>query len=138
MTVVLAADLPGQAAVQFLLDGQPLGEAVMLNANDPSVGTDLEAVFTRTLPPGIQHGLHSIGLATTEQPPRVLASRTVRVVGSAPSLQETPSPAAPASSTQTGLIVAVVVGGVAAMAATGFGVAAWYRRKMPVRRLKSR
>jgi hypothetical protein len=138
LTVTLAAHVPGKADVQFLLDGQPLGEPATVNAGDASVGTAAAAVFTRTLPSGMQIGLHRVEVVTTEQPPQILASRTVGVTAGAPSTSNGSDPTPLASSTQPALIVAIVVGGIAAMTAAGFGTAGWYRRKMIVRRLVAR
>ena len=138
LTVTLAASVPGKADVQFLLDGQPLGGLATVDAGDASVGTIAQAVFTRTLPTGMEIGLHRVEVVTTEQPPRVLASRTVGVVAGPFSASGDTTPASPSSSTPLGLIVAIVVGGVAALAAAGFGMAGWYRRKMIVRRLVAR
>jgi hypothetical protein len=128
------------ADVQFLLDGQPLGEAASVNAGSAANGTGAEAVFTRTLPNGMQVGLHRIEVVTTEQPPIVLASRTIGVVAGDSTAPEEPAATDEPedSPTSTGLIVAIVVGGIAALTAAGFGAAGWYRRKMIVRRLSGR
>ncbi|MDH3261592.1 MAG: PKD domain-containing protein, partial [Acidimicrobiia bacterium] len=138
LTVVLAANIPGKADVQFLLDGQPLGETATVNAGSASVGTGAEAVFTRTLPTGMQIGLHRVEVVTTEQPPRTLASRTIGVVAGAPAASDSADPAPPPSSTPPGMILAIAVGGAAALAAAGFAATGWYRRKMIVRRLVAR
>ncbi len=139
LTVALAAEIPGRAEVQFVLDGQPLGDAATVNAGDAAAGPGAVAVFTRTLPTGLQVGLHRIEVMTTEQPPQVLASRTVGVVAGAPA-DEDPTEAAPVTTTRppVGIIVAAVVGGIAAFTAAGFAGAGWYRRKMIVRRLAAR
>jgi hypothetical protein len=138
LTVMLVARLPGQAVVQFLLDGQALGEPVAVNAGDASDETDAEMVFTRTLPTGMQIGLHRVELVTTEEPPRVLASRTVGVIAGAASVVNDPAPTSTSSSSRPGLIVAIVIGGVAALTAIGLGAAGWYRRRIIVRRLAAR
>jgi hypothetical protein len=139
LDVTLAASIPGTAELHFLLDGQPLGETEELTAAN-GLGTSVS--FTRTLPTGMQAGLHRIELVTAEDPPEVLASRTIGVVAGAlpdngdditeagPEPEETRNPA--------GLIVAIVIGSVAAAIAAGFGAAGWYRRKMIVRRLAGR
>ena len=140
LTVSLAATVPGKANVQFLLDGQPLGEAASVNAGSAANGAGAEAVFTRTLPTGMQLGLHRVEVVTTEEPPTVLASRTIGVVAGAstPSGESSATEEPANSPTSLALIVAIVVGGVAALTAVGFGGAGWYRRKMIVRRLRAR
>ncbi len=140
LTVSLAATVPGKADVQFLLDGQPLGDAASVNAGSAANGTGTEAVFTRTLPNGMQVGLHRVEVVTTEQPPTVLASRTIGVVAGDSTAPEEPTATEDPedSPTSPGLIVAIVVGSIAALTAVGFGAAGWYRRKMIVRRLSGR
>ena len=145
LTVALAADTPGKADVQFLLDGAPLGEVATVNAVEASLAAGAVAVFTRTLPDNMQAGLHRVEAVTTDPTPRVLASRIVSVIagetpdsGSAiPPANDTTDPGS-GSSTPISLILAVVIGSGAALAAAGFGAAGWYRRKMIVRRLAAR
>ena len=133
LTVALAANIPGKADVQFLLDGQPLGEIATVAA-----GTRATGVFTRSLPTGVRIGLHRVEVVTTEQPPRILASRTVGVVAGVSAASAGAAPASHSPSTSPGLILAIVVGGMAALAAAGFGAAGWFQRKMIVRRLVAR
>jgi hypothetical protein len=137
LTVTLAADVPGKADVQFLLDGQALGDVATIDARN-ATATGAAAVFTRTLPTGLQVGLHRVEVITTDEPPQVLASRTVGVVAGVTAAGESDNPAPPGSSAPIGLIVATVIGGAAAITAAGFAVAGWYRRKMIVRRLAAR
>ena len=136
LTVALAADVPGKADVQFLLDGQALGDVATIDA---FAGTGAAAVFTRTLPTGLQVGLHRVEVMTTDLPPQVLASRTVGVVVGETSDSD-PTAATPTtdSSPPIGLILAAVIGGAAAITAAGFTAVGWYRRKMIVRRLAAR
>ncbi|MDH3294704.1 MAG: Ig-like domain-containing protein, partial [Acidimicrobiia bacterium] len=144
LTVALAAEIPGKANVQFLLDGEALGDVATVNAVQATFASGSAAVFTRTLPAGIEVGLHRIEAVTTDEPPQVLASRTVGVVADETngSGAATPPGAGGDGTTKSpppiGLILAVVIGSVAAMAAAGFGAAGWYRRKMVVRRLAAR
>ena len=139
LTVALAAAIPGKAEVVFHLDGEPLGEVATVNAGDPAAGTGATAVFTRTLPTGLQVGLHRVEVLTTDEPPQVLASRTVGVVAGVQASEEDPQPGAPSeSSPPIGLVLATVIGGAAAVTAAGFAAAGWYRRKMIVRRLAAR
>ena len=139
LTVVLTASIPGRASVQFLFDGQPLGEIATLNAADAAGGTGVEAVFTRTLPPGLTSGSYRVEVVTTRQPTLILASRTIEVVADLPSdpdqaSGDAPAPATPAS-TPPSLIAVLAVGGAAAMAAAGLGVIARHRRRTIVRRV---
>ena len=140
LTVALVARVPGTAAVQFLLNGELLGDTATLNALQASEETDAGAVFTRTLPNGLQIGLHRIEVVTTDDPPRVLASRTVGVVTgySAAGAANSPSDTGTGSSPPFGIIAAAVIGGAAAIAAAGFAAAGWYRRRAIVRRLTAR
>ena len=140
LTVVLAADLPGKATVQFILDGQPLGEAVTLDAQEVSDGSAVGAVFTRTLPSGLQTGSYRVELATTERPPQVLASLTIEVIAAIPPTQEDPRAPqpSPTPSNGPGLIVAIAVSSAVAIPAVGLGVTTIYRRKTIVRRLDGR
>ncbi len=138
LTVALAAEVPGKADITFQIDGQPLGDVATVNAGDPAAGTGASAVFTRTLPAGLQVGLHRIEVVTTDQPPQVLASRTVGVLGAQASTDE-PEPAVPTGSPRSiGIILATIIGGAAALTAAGFAATGWYRRKMIVRRLATR
>ncbi len=143
LTVALVARVPGSATAQFLLNGEPLGGTAKLNAFDATDETDSQAVFTRTLPTGLQIGLHRIEVVTTDEPPRVLASRTVGVVaGTSPSGGASSSSESGNGSTESspplGLILAAVVGGAAAIAATGFAAVGWYRRRVIVHRPTAR
>ena len=138
LIVTLEARVPGPTAVQFLLDGQPLGDVAALKANDTAAQAGTEAVFTRTLPAGIQIGLHRIDVVTTERPPRVLASQSFEVVSDASPAPIEPQPVPPAFTTQTGLTLAIVVGGGATLAAAGFAAIRRHRRKAIVRRLVTR
>ncbi|MDR9452211.1 MAG: Ig-like domain-containing protein, partial [Acidimicrobiia bacterium] len=134
LNVTLVANVPGTADIQFLLDGEPLGGPASVTATRVSDDNNAETTFSRSLPTGIQIGLHRIELVTTDDPPRVLASRTVGVVAGTPNAPGESNPLI-TSSTSPGLIVAIVVGGAAALAATGFGMAGWYRRRVIVQRL---
>ncbi len=140
LTVALVARVPGTAAVQFLLNGELLGDTETLNALEASEETDPGAVFTRTLPNGLQIGLHRIEVVTTDDPPRVLASRTVGVVAgnSAASGAGASSDTGTGSSPPLGIIAAAVMGGAAAIAAAGFATAGWYRRRAISRQLTAR
>ena len=140
LTVALVARVPGTAAVQFLLNGELLGDTATLNALEVLEETGSGSVFTRTLPDGLQIGLHRIEVVTTDDPHRVLASRTVGVVAgnSSPGGAGSSSNNSPGSSAPFGIIVAAVIGGAAAMTAAGFGAAGWYRRRAIGRQLTAR
>ena len=140
LTVALVARVPGKAAVQFLLNGEPLGDTAELSAFEASAETDSESVFTRTLPNGMQIGLHRIEVVTTDDPPRILASRTVGVVAgnSPPRAAGSPADTGTGSSLPLGIIAAAIIGGAAALAAAGFGTAGWYRRRAIGRHLTAR
>ncbi len=145
LTVALSAEIPGKANVQFLLDGEPLGDVATVNAVEASLATAASAVFTRTLPTGVPVGLHRVEAVTTDQPPTILASRTVGVIaGETPDSGEAIPPpdentgTSTGSSPPVGVTLALVVGGIAALAAAGFGATGWYRRKVIVRRLAAR
>ena len=135
LRLTLVARVPGVAAVQFLLNGEPLGDSASLLALDSSAEGDTQAVFTRTMPTGMQIGLHRVEVVTTGDTPQVLASRTVGVVAGDSAgpvaLDQTPPP----SSNGAGLTVAIAVGAVLALAGAGFAGNSWYRRRAIVRRL---
>jgi hypothetical protein len=137
--LVLAATIPGEAKVQFLIDGRPLGEIATLDAEDAAGGAGVSAVFTRTLPADLSSGLHSVEVVTTRQPTLVLASRPIEVVGDSPGDPDragegTPAPETTASPPPA-LIAILALGGTATLSAAGLGVIARYRRKTMVRRV---
>ena len=89
----LDATAPGFTTVLFLLDGDPLGTPAQ-------VTTGTEMTFTRVLPDDLVVGSHRIELVTDEDPPRVLASRTVGVAASATGQAVLPPPITPVPSQQ--------------------------------------
>jgi hypothetical protein len=135
LTLTLVARVPGMVAVQFLLDGEPLGDAATLIPLDSSSETETHAVFTRTIPAGMQIGLHRVEVVTTGETPQLLASRTVGVVAGASAspaaLDQTPPP----TSNRVGLTVAIALAAAVALTGAGFAGTSWYRRKAIVRRL---
>jgi hypothetical protein len=135
LSLTLIARVPGTASVQFLLDGEPLGEPATLRAYDSSAEDATQAVFTRTLPTAMQIGLHRVEVVTVEEPPRILASRTVGVVAgaatSALAVNQTQSQAS-ATNGWTGVIVVLAV---VALGAAGFAGVSRYRRRVIVQRL---
>ena len=135
LTLTLVARVPGMAAVRFLLDGEPLGDAATLIALDSSAETETQAVFTRTMPTGMQIGLHRVEVVTTGDTPQVLASRTVGVVAGDSTGPVALDQTQPPSESGVGLTVAIAVGAVLALAGAGFAGTSWYRRRAIVRRL---
>lgn len=135
LSLNLIARVPGRASVQFLLDGEPLGDTATLFAYGASSDTDTQAVFTRTLPTGMQIGLHRVEVVTTGATPQILASRTVGVVAGASTRAAAPDQTLPQSSNRSGLTVAIALAAVVALAGAGFAGTSRYRRKAIVRRL---
>ena len=135
LSLNLIARVPGTAAVQFLLDGEPLGEPATLHAYDSSAKDASQAVFTRTLPTGMQIGLHRVEVVTVEELPQILASRTVGVVAGASTRAVALDQTVPPSPNRSGLTVAIALAAVVALAGAGFAGISWYRRKAIVRRL---
>jgi hypothetical protein len=135
LSLNLIARVPGQAAVQFLLDGEPLGEPATLFAYGASVDTNTQAVFTRTMPTGMQIGLHRVEVVTIGETPQILASRTVGVVAGASAEPDALDQTQPPSSNRVGLTVAIALAAALALTGAGFAGTSWYRRKAIVRRL---
>jgi hypothetical protein len=133
--VVLSAETPGVADLSFLLDGQPLGEVVSVRTGNASVGTGVDAVFTRTLPADLQSGSYLVEIVTTQQPSLVLASGTIEVMPELPLAGEPTSVSPPVTTDLPGLTVALAVGGAAVVVGAGFGISTRYRRKTIVRRI---
>jgi hypothetical protein len=134
LTVALTAAIPGRAGVQFLFDGQALGEIAVLNVAEWRV----DAVFTRTLPAGLTSGSYRVDVVAAGQPTLILASQTIEVVADLSSDPDQAERAAPATatpeSTPFSMIAILAVGGTAVMAATGLAVKARDRRRTVVRR----
>ena len=72
LTLQLDARVGGISRVIFLLDGLMLGDPAV-------VTTGAELTFTRVLPADLSVGQHRIEVVTDEDPPEVLASRSVGV-----------------------------------------------------------
>jgi PKD repeat protein len=138
LTVALTAAIPGKANVQFLFDGQALGEIAVLNAADAAGEALVEAVFTRTLPAGLTSGSYRVDVVAARQPTLILATQTIEVVAELSSDPEQTDPAAPAAAapepTPLSMIAILAVGGTAVMAAAGLAVTARHRRRTIVRR----
>jgi PKD repeat protein len=117
LTLQLQAQLPGFSEVLFLLDGSQLGEPA-------AVTTGPEMTFTRVLPADLSVGQHRVEVVTNEDPPRVLASRSVGVAVSRGASTPLEQPAAPSSMSTTWLLP--VIGG---LAGAGAIAAVWRNRR---------
>ncbi|MGZ8755463.1 MAG: Ig-like domain-containing protein [Acidimicrobiia bacterium] len=117
LTLQLQALLPGFSEVLFLLDGSQLGEPA-------AVTTGPEMTFTRVLPADLSVGQHRVEVVTDEDPPRVLASRSVGVAVSLGASTPFEQPAAPSSMSTTWLLP--VIGG---LAGAGAIAAVWRNRR---------
>lgn len=117
LTLQLQALLPGFSEVLFLLDGSQLGEPA-------AVTTGPEMTFTRVLPADLSVGQHRVEVVTDEDPPRVLASRSVGVAVGQGASTPLEQPAAPSSMSTTRLLP--VIGG---LAGAGAIAAVWRNRR---------
>jgi hypothetical protein len=125
--------------VQFLFDGQALGEIAVLNVADAAGEALVDAVFTRTLPAGLTSGSYRVDVVAARQPTLILASQTIEVVADLSSDPDQTERAAPAAatpeSTPFSMIAILAVGGTAVTAAAGLAVKARDRRRTVVRRV---
>jgi hypothetical protein len=117
LTLQLEAVLPGFSEVRFLLDGSPLGEPA-------AVTTGSELTFTRVLPVDLSVGQHRVEVVTDEDPPQVLASRSVGVAVSLAASTPLEQPLAPSSMSTTWLLPTI-----GALAGASLIAAAWRNRR---------
>jgi PKD repeat protein len=118
LTMQLDAMPPRTCQVLFLLDGFPIGEPVF-------VTTGPELTFTRVLPDDLSVGLHRIEAVTSDDPPRVLASRMIGVTVNPPGQNPLPDPSALESSSSKASLLPPIGG----LAIVGTIVMTWYRRR---------
>jgi hypothetical protein len=120
LTFELDALVPGAANVLFLLDGAALGAPAIA-----TTGTQMS--FTRKLPTELSVGAHRVELVTEDDPPEVLASRTVSVAAAGAGQVAPPQAITPASTTGSASTLPVV--GLLALGAAAAAAVTWRNRR---------
>lgn len=118
LTLQLDARVGGISRVIFLLDGLMLGDPAV-------VTTGAELTFTRVLPADLSVGQHRIEVVTDEDPPEVLASRSVGVAVSLAGQAGSLEPVVLGAQRSTSFLLPVM--GVIAIA--GMVAATWHNRR---------